>query len=298
MFYLSNFLLGDILKNRKQKTLKLSNGVNKIVENKKIIYPEEQKALILKRRNQKEQNVLLVQERGIEYFRSSLEKKTIGLKRHENRQNLKNFEQYFFMQTSLYVIVRRIWPIFILLTKLVCFLHEKNIKNRALRYKNAYLRQLRAVAILSALKVIRKRGKSPKTRVLFESKLLILHSFSFIKKRKKDQAKNIFKNIIKQAGIMIFIRKKMENYANNVIKIQKKWKLLKTRKLMYKATIRNIWNKNAMNFYLILKKEKQGKKEEMQGINEGLLFNNMLIGNIRSRRNENPALMTISNVDP
>ena len=176
---------------------------------------------------------------------------------------------------------------------------EKNIKNRVFRYKDAYLRQLRAVTILKALKVIRKRGKSPKTRILFESKLLILHSFSFIKKRKKDQAKSIFKNVIKQAGIMIFIRKKMENYANNVIKIQKKWKLLKTRKLMYKATVRNIWNKNAMNFYIILKKEKQGKgKDETQWINEGLLFNNMLIGNIRSRRNENRALMSISNIDP
>jgi len=86
---------------------------------------------------------------------------------------------------------------------------------------------------------------------------------------------------------MLNLNKKFECYEKNVRKIQKKWKLLKTRKLIYKATIRNIWNKNISNFMYILKKEKQSTIiENSTGINENLLLNNMLLGNIRSRRNE------------
>jgi len=86
---------------------------------------------------------------------------------------------------------------------------------------------------------------------------------------------------------MLNLNKKFECYEKNVRKIQKKWKLLKTRKLIYKATIRNIWNKNISNFMYILKKEKQSTIiENYTGINENLLLNNMLLGNIRSRRNE------------
>ena len=86
---------------------------------------------------------------------------------------------------------------------------------------------------------------------------------------------------------MLNLNKKFECYEKNVRKIQKKWKLLKTRKFIYKATIRNIWNKNISNFMYILKKEKQSTIiENSTGINENLLLNNMLLGNIRSRRNE------------
>lgn len=41
-----------------------------------------------------------------------------------------------------------------------------------------------------------------------------------------------------------------------MIKIQKKWKNLKLRKMMYKATIRNYWNKNIPQFFFMIKKEK------------------------------------------
>lgn len=39
-------------------------------------------------------------------------------------------------------------------------------------------------------------------------------------------------------------------------KIQKKWKNLKLRKMMYKATIRNYWNKNIPQFFFMIKREK------------------------------------------
>ena len=41
-----------------------------------------------------------------------------------------------------------------------------------------------------------------------------------------------------------------------MIKIQKKWKIIKLRKMMYKATIRNIWNKNIAQYYFSIKRDK------------------------------------------
>lgn len=41
-----------------------------------------------------------------------------------------------------------------------------------------------------------------------------------------------------------------------MIKIQKKWKNIKLRKMMYKATIRNYWNKNIPQFFFMIKREK------------------------------------------
>ena len=48
-----------------------------------------------------------------------------------------------------------------------------------------------------------------------------------------------------------------------VVKIQKKWKSLKIRKMMFKATIRNIWNKNMTQFFFLIKKEKMMEKQGM-----------------------------------
>lgn len=90
------------------------------------------------------------------------------------------------------------------------------------------------------------------------------------------------------------MNKKFESYEFNVKKIQKKWKLLKTRKLIYKATIRNIWNKNLQNLMYIIKKEKQSAfSENSGGLNEKLLLNSMLLGNIRSRKNDPTSNFTL-----
>ena len=45
-----------------------------------------------------------------------------------------------------------------------------------------------------------------------------------------------------------------------MVKIQKQWKSLKIRKLMYKATIRNFWNKNVTQYFFLIAKEKMQEK--------------------------------------
>lgn len=267
---------------------KMSNGANKVEENKRISYPEEKKVDILIKKEKSAEKLLIVQERGIETYKSKIETKSKSLKRHDERVFQKMFMQHLCFHNSLLIFLKRSWSSIIILIKLAQYLRERNKFERSDRYKRAYFRQLRSVTMIKALKNIRKRGKSPKSRTVFEAKLMLLHHLSFNKKALKKKAGLIIKHILIQAGFVLFFDKKLDTYNNNVKKIQKKWKLLKTRKLMYKATIRNLWNKNSSNFFIILKQEKQGKnKEENMGMNENLLFNNMLLGNIRSRRNEN-----------
>ena len=274
---------------RRLKRLNLSRGIDKVQENKKIPLPEAQIKVLIEKKERSAQRLVIAQIRSVEHFRQTIERKTEDLQRHERLLYYKALDSHIQSNMVIFLQFSRFWKTSILLIKLSIYLNYLNKEKRKDRIKKAYEKQLRNLAILNGLKVIRRRGETPTTRLLFEAKMMINYHEGFRRKGLNSKMNKMVFEVISQASIMFLLSSKLEHYAMNVRKIQKKWKLLKTRKMIYKATIRNIWNKNTMNFYYVLKKEKQGKQKELavsSGLNEGLLFNSMLIGNIRSRKNE------------
>jgi len=233
-----------------------------------------------------DERIILAQKRSIECFKLGIEKKAEDLKKHDKMLYQKALDGHIQHNLGFFLKFHNFWKSLIILLKICEFLKEKNKIFKRKRFLNVYYRLTIYAVLKKALKIVRKNGENPKKRLLFDGKMMILYHFAFKKNGFKKKSKKIFVEVLKQGTKIILLNEKMEKYLKNVKRIQRKWKLLKTRKLIYKATIRNIWNKNVVTFYYLLKKEKQGKLKEELGINQGLLFNNMITGNIRSRKNE------------
>ena len=232
------------------------------------------------------ERIFLAQTKSVECFKLGIEKKTGDLQRHDKMVYQKSLNCHIQHNLGFFLKFCSFWKTSIVLINICEFLQEQNKIYKRKRFLNVYYRMTIYAAAKKALKMVRKRGENPKKRLLFEAKMMILYQLAFKKNDFLKKSKKILVEVLKQGTKIILLNFKLEKYLNNVKKIQRKWKLLKTRKLIYKATIRNIWNKNVVTLYFLLKKEKQGKQKEDLGMNEGLLFNSMITGNIRSRKNE------------
>lgn len=154
----------------------------------------------------------------------------------------------------------------------------KNIKESLkMRFIQAFQKQVRRTAIFRTLRGFKMRGETPFHRSLHEAKILLNFRFGKHRKYLNVRARSIVVEIIRQSSVMILLEKRLEIYTLNgeipfsalnsyvlVIKIQKKWKNLKLRKMMYKATIRNLWNKNMTQFFFLIKKERMNEKQTAQ----------------------------------